>query len=153
MAGGAGCEWYFGYKYAHNDLGLEDYRSRDRMWDQTRFAVEFFQRHLPFDEMSSADDLVSTPGVFCLARPGHVYALYIPSGGEASLWLPDARYGLRWYDPRHGGDLQAGGEAAVTGGGYRTIRRPPADPSRDWVALIRLEGDAPKQIAEPPDEE
>ena len=39
MAGGAGVEWYFGYQYAHNDLGLEDFRSRDRMWDQTRHAV------------------------------------------------------------------------------------------------------------------
>jgi hypothetical protein len=27
MGGGAGCEWYFGYKFAHNDLGLEDFRA------------------------------------------------------------------------------------------------------------------------------
>jgi hypothetical protein len=57
MAGGAGVEWYFGYKYAHNDLNAEDWRSRDRMWDQTRHALEFFQRHLPFSRMSQADDL------------------------------------------------------------------------------------------------
>ncbi len=29
MAGGAGVEWYFGYRFAHNDLGLEDFRSRE----------------------------------------------------------------------------------------------------------------------------
>ncbi|MBA7605015.1 hypothetical protein ES703_12143 [subsurface metagenome] len=42
MAGGAGVEWYFGYKFAHNDLNCEDWRSRDHMWDLTRYALEFF---------------------------------------------------------------------------------------------------------------
>ena len=43
MSGGAGVEWLFGYKYAHDDIKLEDFRSRDHMWDLTRYAVEFFR--------------------------------------------------------------------------------------------------------------
>lgn len=51
MAGGGGVEWYFGYQRPHNDLDLEDFRSRDRLWDYTRFARQFFEEHLPFWEM------------------------------------------------------------------------------------------------------
>ncbi|MDX1564263.1 MAG: DUF5060 domain-containing protein, partial [Phycisphaeraceae bacterium] len=61
MAGGAGVEWYFGYKYAHNDLNCEDWRSRQAMWDQTRYALAFFQR-LPLDRMTHADDLIDAKG-------------------------------------------------------------------------------------------
>ncbi|MGW8314835.1 MAG: DUF5060 domain-containing protein, partial [Bacteroidales bacterium] len=79
MAGGAGVEWYFGYNYAHGDLNCEDWRSRDRMWDQTRYALTFFQRYLPFPQMGNHDELTS-PGS-CLAFPGKVYAVYLPEGG------------------------------------------------------------------------
>jgi hypothetical protein len=60
MAGGAGCEWYFGYAHAHNDLNCEDWRSRDHMWDLTRHALEFFHQYLPFVEMKHADGLTSS---------------------------------------------------------------------------------------------
>ncbi len=32
LSGGSGAEWYFGYKYPHNDLNLEDFRSRANVW-------------------------------------------------------------------------------------------------------------------------
>jgi len=64
IGGGAGVEWYFGYEHPHNDLNCEDWRSRDAMWDQTRYALDFFQRYLPFWEMSPADALANPP-----ARP------------------------------------------------------------------------------------
>ena len=44
LAGGAGNEWYFGYKHAHSDLTCQDWRSRDLWWDQCRIALEFFNR-------------------------------------------------------------------------------------------------------------
>jgi hypothetical protein len=31
LAGGAGVEWYFGYKHPHADLNLEDFRSRNKL--------------------------------------------------------------------------------------------------------------------------
>ena len=43
MAGGAGVEYYFGYKLAQNDLVAEDFRSRDKSWDYCRIALDFFQ--------------------------------------------------------------------------------------------------------------
>jgi hypothetical protein len=157
MAGGGGCEWYFGYEYADNDLGLEDFRSRDRMWDLTRHAVEFFRRHLPFPEMSPADASVRRDGAWALAKPGSIYAVYLPptpapddAPRPADVWLPDADYAVRWYDPRQGGPLQSGSVATVSGPGYRSLGSPPGDPTEDWVALVSLTGTSPTVVPPPP---
>ena len=138
MAGGAGCEWYFGFKFAHNDLGLEDFRSRDRMWNQTRHAIEFFQKHLPFAEMRAADDLLSG-GAYCFASPGRVWAVYLPPASDLTatrLRLPEGHFRIRWYDPRRGGDLQKGTKPSVRGAGNRSLGEPPREKTRDWVVLI-----------------
>ena len=139
MAGGAGCEWYFGYKFAHNDLTCEDWRSREQMWRQTRVALDFFRRHLPFAQMRHADALVSG-NAWCFAKPGHVYAVYLPNGGTTTLDLGKiaAPYRVRWLDPRNGGPLQAGSLATIRGPGATAIGLPPRDPQRDWVALVTL---------------
>jgi hypothetical protein len=157
MAGGGGCEWYFGYQHAHNDLGLEDFRSRDRMWDQTRHAVEFFRTHLPFPEMSSADAYVTRGEAYAFASPGRVYAVYLPpaaSGASApepaQVWLPAAEYTVRWYDPREAGPLQDGPVTNLQGPGYRSLGNPPGDPTDDWVALVRLRGRPPEEVPVPP---
>jgi hypothetical protein len=137
MGGGAGCEWYFGYNFAHNDLNCEDWRSRDRLWDMTRFALEFFHRHLPFHEMVPSDKLTTAPGGYCLARPGEVYAVYLPSGGTATLELPQGKYGVAWYNPRTGGKLATGSVAEVSGPGRVSLGEPPADKGSDWAVLVR----------------
>ncbi|UCG57542.1 MAG: DUF5060 domain-containing protein [Phycisphaerales bacterium] len=140
MAGGAGVEWYFGYNFAHNDLNCEDWRSRDHMWDLTRYALEFFQKHLPFTEMAHHDDLTSAQNDYCFAQPGRVYAIYLPSGGTTNLSLGDtsASFTVRWYNPRAGGSLQVGTVAAITGPGSVGIGRPPDDAAKDWAALVKL---------------
>ncbi len=137
MAGGAGCEWYFGYKYAHNDLNCEDFRSRQAMWDQTRYALEFFQQHLPFPRMVPADELTEAKDDFCLAAKGEVYAIYLPHGGGTEILLPEGRFEVKWYDPRGGGELLDGPVRAVTGPGRRAVGKPPADAGKDWVVLVR----------------
>ena len=48
MAGGAGVEYYFGYQLPQNDLGCEDFRSRDKSWDYCRIALEFFRDRTGF---------------------------------------------------------------------------------------------------------
>ena len=156
-AGGGGCEWYFGYKYAHNDLNVEDFRSRDRMWDQTRHAVEFFREHLPFAEMEAADELVRREGAWVFAKPGHVYAVYLPPALDgaapvepAKLWLPEAKFTLAWFDPRNGGLLRDGEVKTLRGPGFRSLGVPPGDPGRDWVGLVRLDGPAPAELPPPP---
>jgi hypothetical protein len=135
MAGGAGCEWYFGYKFAHNDLNCEDWRSRERMWEQTRYALEFFHKYLPFYQMSPKDSLVSSG--LCLAKPGEVYAVYLPGGGSTQLDLAEGSYTVHWYNPRTGGKLQKGSIEKVKGPGEVSLGNPPGDGDKDWVILCR----------------
>ena len=40
LAGCYGTEWYFGYDHPDDDLGLDDFRSRDTWWDQVRVALD-----------------------------------------------------------------------------------------------------------------
>jgi hypothetical protein len=137
MAGGAGCEWYFGYKFPHSDLTCEDFRSRERMWQQTRYALEFFQKHLPFAQMRPADDLLSPKGGYCFAKPGEVYAVYLPAGGSAELTVPGGRYTVKWFNPRSGGPLVDGTVEAIHGPGNRALGEPPSEKSLDWAVLVR----------------
>ena len=138
MAGGAGVEWYFGYKFAHNDLNCEDWRSRDHMWDLTRYALEFFHEYLPFTEMAHHDELTSVRNDYCFAKVGQIYAIYLPSGGTTSLDLGNssATFTVRWYNPRTGGPLRSGTVGTIAGPGSVAIGHPPRDISKDWVAMI-----------------
>jgi hypothetical protein len=137
MAGGSGVEWYFGYKYPHMDLNCEDWRSRDRMWDQTRFALEFFHRYLPFWEMAPGDGLASGGAAFVLAKPGQVYAVYLPQGGSIKLKLETGSYAVDWYNPRSGGPLLKGGQVRAEAGTETDLGPPPTGPAADWAALLR----------------
>lgn len=139
MAGGAGVEYYFGYNFAHNDLNAEDFRSRDQVWDDARHALYLFNEYLPFWEMSPNDGLASGNS-YVLARPGEVYAVYIPEAVEIEVDLGgDMKdYTVHWYNPRTGGSLQTGSLAQVTGGnGDVSIGAPQAADGEDWIALIR----------------
>jgi hypothetical protein len=137
MAGGAGVEWYFGYRYDHGDLSCEDWRSRDMMWDQTRYALEFFQTQLPFQRMEGHDEL--TDKGYCFAEPGSVYALYLPGGGNAVLDLTghQGQYSVTWYDPRNGGSPVRGSRSFLEGGRKVPTGTPPDHTDKDWVCLIR----------------
>ena len=142
MGGGSGVEWYFGYEYPHMDLNCEDWRSRDVMWDQTRYALQFFHQHLPFWEMWPANDLADGRGAYVLAKEGEIYAVYMPEAHRTQMTLAAGEYRLRWYDPRNGGALKTGDRATVKVGEIRmgedsSVRlTPPSEPSKDWVALL-----------------
>jgi hypothetical protein len=136
MSGSAGVEWYFGYKSPHNDVNCEDWRSRDSAWDMSRHAVRFFHEHLPFHEMTPARQL-TRDGAFCLAKPGVIYAMYLPAGGEAILDLTGSEgvYEIGWYDPRRGGALQ--GKRTLRAGGWAQLGTPPSESDQDWAVLVR----------------
>jgi len=136
MAGGAGCEWYFGYKYPNNDRMCEDLRSRERMWDLTRYAVDFFKMYLPFYEMTPSDQLLSNG--WCLAKEGEIYCVYILQGGLTNLRLGDGAYSIEWFNPRKGGNLVKGTISEVEGPGQIQIGQPPDEMNKDWVALVRV---------------
>jgi hypothetical protein len=139
MAGGAGCEWYFGYKFPRNDLNCEDWRSRDHLWELTRLALEFFQQHLPFVEMQHADGFTSASGDYCFAKSGEIYAIYLPDGGATKLDLKTspASYTVRWFNPRLGGSLDKGTVHTITGPGQVSIGMPPSEWDKDWAALLK----------------
>lgn len=134
MAGGAGAEWLFGNGYPNDDNTCEDWRSRDRMWDQTRYALEFFQR-LPFSQMEPANSIVSGGEAWCLAKPGEAYALYAYPATNLSVTLPDGNYRVRWFNPRAGGAPIHGKD--VKGGSAQPIGNPPSDLDKDWAIIIK----------------
>ncbi len=138
IAGGAGVEWYFGYRYSHNDLNCESWHSRDHMWDLTRYALEFFHDRLPFAKMSHHDELTPATDDYCLAEPGSVYAVYLPAGGTTDLDLGETAgtFNIRWFNPREGGPLHIGMLASVAGPGTVNLGQPPRDTDKDWVALV-----------------
>ncbi len=139
MAGGGGCEWYFGYEYPNNDLTCEDWRSREAMWNQTRYALEFFYYNLPAPEMAPHDELIAATGGYCLAKPGEVYAIYLPRGGSTPLNLGEsaASYNVSWFNPRAGGRPQPGTVATVKGPGRVALGDAPGEPGRDWAVLVQ----------------
>jgi hypothetical protein len=137
MAGGAGVEWYFGYKYPHGDLNCEDWRSRDLVWDQTRHAVEFFRSYLPLTEMESMDELVKD--AYCLAKPGELYAVYFLGKGISAVDLTMAKgiFDIKWFHPVEGGVLTEGSVSEVSGGGKVSIGNPPGnDATKDWLCIL-----------------
>ncbi|WP_373942120.1 hypothetical protein OEG92_01790 [Polaribacter sejongensis] len=138
MAGGAGVEWYFGYKFAHNDLNCEDWRSRDIVWNQTKHALDFFNKYLPFNKMHSADDLTDNPDDYVFAKNDEIYAIYLPEVKETKINLfgSTKRYVVKWYNPRTRGELVNGSVKKISGGSEKSIGFPP-NKDKDWVALIK----------------
>jgi len=149
MAGGAGVEYYFGYKLPENDLVCEDFRSRDTSWDFCRVAIKFFtENQIPFWDMQNADELLGNEtndnSKFCLAKPGEIYLVYLPTGGESELELSGSKgeFQVTWFNPRSGGELQSGSVKSVVGGSTVKLGLPPDDVDHvddvknDWLAVI-----------------
>ncbi|QMU29027.1 PKD domain-containing protein [Adhaeribacter radiodurans] len=138
MAGGGGVEWYFGYRFLNSDISAQDWRSRDHMWDLTRYALQFFNQYLPFWQMKSADNLTTATNDYCLALPGKIYAVYLPQGGSTTLdfGVNADNYLVQWYNPRTGGNLQNGTVQKITGSGLNSLGLPPQNDTQDWVCLI-----------------
>ncbi|MCF3649361.1 DUF5060 domain-containing protein [Synoicihabitans lomoniglobus] len=139
MAGASGVEWYFGARYAHNDLSAEDWRSRDNLWRQTRHALDFFT-HLPVARMEPADNLTPRSDDYVLAYPGFTYAIYLPDATaepRLDLGRDGVSYSIHWFNPRAGGNLQSGPLTTVSATGEVTLGAAPADPDQDWVVLVR----------------
>ena len=138
-AGGAGVEWYFGYQNPHNDLNLEDFRSRDSVWTWTSAASDFFETYLPLTRMEEADNATPTGGDFVFAELGEIYVIYLPDGGSADLNLNnhDGDFQVQWFDPRSGGNLQTGTVQEVSGGGLVNLGLAPNSRNEDWTILVR----------------
>ncbi len=137
LSGAAGLEWYFGYEHDHSDLSCEDWRSRDKFWDQCRYALQFFNENdIPFWQMTNDDTLVSTQGDYCFYKTDAVYVVYLKKGGVSQLNLTDATgtFNVKWYNPRNG--EFADEIKQVKGGKQVTLGPPPTDVLSDWVVLL-----------------
>ncbi len=74
----------------HSDLSCEDWRSREKLWDQTKVALDFFHNYLPFPEMQNADELTNDNNDYCFAKTGEIYAVYLPEG-KALAYISSGR--------------------------------------------------------------
>lgn len=138
MGGGAGVEWYFSL-----DLSLEDFRKFDILWEEMNHARQFFELHLPFEQMEPANDITPAKADFVLAKENEVYAVYLSDGGSGSLDIgggTSSVFDVWWYNPRKGGALQRGDIQTVKGGGTRNFGSPPSESGKDWVVLVKGEG-------------
>lgn len=147
MAGGAGVEYYFGYKLPQNDLVCNDWRSRDQSWTYCRLALDFFrEQQIPFWEMENADALVGNArndnSKYCFAKSGALYLVYLPNGvrpeaPELDLTAASGSFTVKWFNPRAGGPLRDGTLRQAEGGKKVSLGEPPADPDQDWLVVVR----------------
>ncbi len=143
LSGAAGVEWYYGANNTYNDLNTEDWRTTDRLWELTDYALQFFQNHLPYWEMNVNLKRISTKQGYCFEKPGEVYAIYLPDAKNYSIDLSDTQgeFSVQWFDPLAGGELQNGSVSSLRGGNKAAIGAPPVKTeqikNQDWVVLIR----------------
>ncbi|WNJ19117.1 DUF5060 domain-containing protein [Pontibacter sp. G13] len=144
MAGGAGVEYYFGYKLPENDLIAQDFRSRDQSWDYCRHALEFFQQNeIPFQDMTNHDELIDNADYakdkHCLAIPGEQYLVYLAYTETSTLDLSgvEGKFDVYWYNPRKGGALKQGRTKTLKGGKVVNIGLSPNERTQDWVVWIK----------------
>ncbi|MEL6591045.1 MAG: DUF5060 domain-containing protein [Bacteroidota bacterium] len=138
MAGAWGIEWYFGYEHEHSDLTCEDWRSRDKMWDQCRYALQFFsQNDIPYWEMEPMDQLTEADD-FILAMGKEQFVIYQKMGPKEKSVLPglSGKYLLRWFNPRTGEFAQK--EQRLMAKGNLKIASPPTEDEKDWVVWVQL---------------
>jgi hypothetical protein len=144
LAGGAGVEYYFGYQLPDNDLTAENFRSRETSWQYGRIALDFFRtQKIPVADMANCDELVGNASHdnsrYCFGKSGEVYLVYLPTGGATDLNLSGVTGSLtvRWFDPRHGGELKKSPVAAVRGGTRVSLGPPPDASGEDWLVVVR----------------
>ena len=76
------------------------------------------------------DELVDH-GNYCLADPGHTYAVYLPQGGRFTLQLQPGTYSVEWFSPLTGEHIPA---SDASGPSWSS----PAPPdSKEWAVLLR----------------
>jgi hypothetical protein len=75
------------------------------------------------------DELVDH-GNYCLADPGHVYAVYLPQGGKFNLRLVSGTYSVTWFSPLTGERI---GGADATGQSWSSPAPPDA---KEWAVLL-----------------
>ncbi len=133
MAGGGGVEYYFGYQNPHNDLNLEDWRSRSTFWSDAGIALAFFEQEIPFQLMDPADTLLAGGSeAFVLAhREEDLFSVYLPSGGSTLITVSGS-WNIRWLNPATGTHHEGG----ITASSARGLTVGPAPFRGDAAAVL-----------------
>ena len=138
LAGGAGVEWYFGYEHPHSDLTCQDWRSRDKMWDQCKIALDFFKDNaIPFWEMTNGDSLCSVEDSYVFYIKRDTYIVYLKQIQEAELDLrsDQASFEMQWFNPRNGKFI--GEKVKIMGGKKIHMPPTPTGDKKDWIAYLK----------------
>jgi hypothetical protein len=107
-------------------------RASEPVWTELGGARTFMES-LPFWDLQPRNDLVKSGRGFCLARPGKVYACYLPVGGRIEVDLASGRtYRAAWWKPTNGCDGSFQNEKQV-GGGRQAFTAPGPG---DWALRI-----------------
>jgi hypothetical protein len=139
MAGGAGVEWYFGYKHPHSDLTCQDYRTREKVWNQCRYALEFFRKHnIPFWDMKCEDELTVNTDDYVLCKSGQIYLVYLKHGGKVQLNIISGNYSYGWFNPRTGDGLNGLLKTGSVDVGQKVELTAPD--KNDWLLVIKGSG-------------
>ena len=137
MAGAWGIEWYFGYEHEHSDLTCEDWRSRDKMWDQCLHALNFFRdNEIPYWEMEPKDDWTKNDD-FILAKGDSEVVVFQKRGAKETTELKklSGNYAVRWFNPKTG-EFVGKTQKMSTGKGL-SLGNPPTAADQDWVVWIK----------------
>lgn len=128
-------------------LKTEDYRKYSKHWQTMWFARKFLEQNTPYWEMKRIDSVLKGETTYegknsivygkVFAKPGQVYAVYLPNGStSAKLDMGNAKgdFELRWYDPSKG-EFE-GNAITIKGGGWVDLGLPPSSPENDWTILL-----------------
>ncbi len=128
-------------------LGTEDFRRYEAHWAYMWHARKFVQEHLPFWEMKPMDELLSGAPEYrgknltiqgqVFAKPGEVYAVYMPTAKSTAtldLSADKGAFVMRWYNPRTGEFV--GETRKVEGGKSVELGPAPSEASEDWAVLV-----------------
>lgn len=166
LAGGAGVEWYFDAHYPANDLSSEDWRLRDRLWKQTRVALDFFAdrpfwRYEPCDGLLPEMELTAKANEksgeergneaaqepkmpewigYCAGITGQEYVIYTPRGASGTMNLDglSGAFRVHWFNPVNG-DRSRDSVAQVQGGSEQdliTLLNDMDAPDQDLVIVL-----------------
>ena len=70
-------------------------------------------------------------GNYCLADPGHTYAVYLPKGGKVTIQLQPGHYQVYWFSALTGQIISL---PSLEGPSWTS---PDAPDQNDWALLLR----------------
>ena len=88
-------------------------------------------------------DELATSGNYCLAKPGEIYAVYLPRGGNVTLRLQPGRYEGTWWNPSTGEKTALPPSMQPLLRGFRLRPREAMTGRSFWKRRPRHRGDSP----------